>query len=75
MISIAQSIARMFFIGGFCFATLTLSCLSSGCSWVNHTIEDSALGSLVGNDSDASIRRAAIEDDSFPAATDAISEP
>jgi hypothetical protein len=75
MIATARSIARRLSIRGFCFAALALSCLSSGCSWVHHTIDHNSLGSLVGNDSDDSIRREALEDDSFPAATDAISEP
>jgi len=75
MISTAQSIARRLIVQCFCFAALALFCLISGCGLVNHSIDHSSLGSLVGNTSDDSIRKEALEDDSFPAAAEAISKP
>lgn len=53
---------------------LVLLCLS-GCQYAHRTLERTSLGTLVGEEPDASIKKEALKDNSFPAATDAVSNP
>ena len=53
---------------------LALLCLT-GCQYAHRTLDRTSLGTLVGNDSDVSIRKEALNDTSFPAATDTVSNP
>ena len=63
---------RIRFLGSL---ALTVLCLGSGCQHLHRTLECTSLGTLVGEEPDASIKKEALKDSSFPAATDAVSNP
>lgn len=67
---IVQKIGRKVIEPHICLTALLLSFCLSGCHWIKNNIDQSVVGKLVDKDSDAKIRKAALQDDSFPAAGD-----
>ena len=63
---------RIRFLGSL---ALTVLCLGSGCQYAHRTLDRTSLGTLVGEEPDALIKKEAIKDSSFPAATDTVSNP
>jgi hypothetical protein len=70
IIRIVQKIGLKAIEPHICLTAVVLSFCLPGCHWINRNIDQAALGKLAGKDSDAKIHKAALRDDSFPAAAD-----